>query len=79
MNLREFRKQTKDLSGDTEIFSHHGDFECVETEIEYVLPPATHSDPEDGKPLALYPALILSGGQPINLDYDLDARVDQGD
>lgn len=38
-----------------------------------------HSNPEDGEPLALPIALILSGGQPINLDYDLDARVDQGD
>lgn len=67
MKLGEFREKTKHLPDDADIL---GEFEYAlhynETDISYVLPPVLeHSW-----------AICLVGGQIVNIELDLDARID---
>lgn len=66
MNLGEFRKRTANLPDDTEIVQEYEALEYHEAEIRWILFPALDNP---------Y-AILLNGGQPINLDMDLDDRID---
>ena len=66
MNLGEFRKRTAHLPDNTEIVQEYETLEYHETEIQWILNPVLDNP---------Y-AILLDGGQPINLDLDLDARID---
>lgn len=66
MNLGEFRQRTAHLPDDTEIVQEYDSLEYYEAGISYILSPVLDNP---------Y-AILLSGGQPINLDLDLDARID---
>lgn len=68
MTLGEFRRMTKDLPDETDLVGEFGgdDLYFYEANIRVILPPVLeHSN-----------AVWLTGGHPINIDLDMDARVD---
>lgn len=67
MNLGEFRKRTAHLPDDTDILTE-GDVALYyhEGTIDHILYPV----------LELPYAILMGGGQPINLDLDIDNRID---
>lgn len=66
MTLGELRETFKDLPDDTQIFMDDGDMTYNEIRVRHILP-AVLDNP---------PALVLEMGQPFNLEYDLELRVD---
>lgn len=66
MTLGELREATKDLPDDTEIVLQAGDLDFYEARIDRILPPVLEH------PYCL--SLVM--GQPINIDLDMDARLD---
>lgn len=66
MNLGEFRKRTANLPDNTDIVQEYEALEFHETNIRWILYPVLDNP---------Y-AILLTGGQPINLDMDIDDRID---